>query len=170
MFINRMKENFSKHIRIVVLQTLVLSIINYGIKIWGSTGVTQLHRVQKEQNFAAKVALGSAKFDHATPYLKELKWLKVKEKYKYELALSMFNFINKNVPSWLFSLPLIRETHSVNTRQQHQLHVPKTNNFTAERSILVAAPKLWNSLPLNIKSLSSLPAFKKGLKNYLLSL
>ncbi len=93
MFINRMKGVFSKHVRIMVLQTLVLSTINFGIKTWRSTGLTQLRRVQKIQNFAAKVALGGAKFDHATTYLKELKRLKVKEKYKYELVLSMFNFI-----------------------------------------------------------------------------
>ena len=169
MFVNRIKENFSKRTRIIVLQSLVLSIINYGIKIWGSTSLTHLQRAQKIQNFAAKVALGALKYDHVTPLLKELKWLKVQEKYKYELGVTIYNIINKNVPSWLFSLPTTRQTHSVNTRQQHQLHVPKTNTFIAERSISVAGPKLWNSLPLNVKNKNSLPAFKNKLRDYLLN-
>ena len=56
MFINRVKENFNKETRITVIQSLVLSIINYGIKIWGTANQTQLDKVQKIQNFEAKVA------------------------------------------------------------------------------------------------------------------
>ena len=74
MFINRIKGNLDKTTRITVIQSLVLSIINYGIKIWGSTKTAHIQKIQKTQNFAAKVALGGSKFDHVTPYFKELKW------------------------------------------------------------------------------------------------
>ncbi len=78
MFINRIKDNFNKSTCIIVVQSLVMSIINYGISIWGATNITQAERVQKIQNSAAKVALGgAAKSDYVTPFLKELKWLKV---------------------------------------------------------------------------------------------
>ena len=170
MFINRIKDNFSKGARIIVIQSLVLSIMNYCIKIWGSTCLTQLQRVQKVQNFAAKVALGGAKYDHVTPFLRELKWLRVKDKYTYELGLSVYNIINKNVPSWLSSLPTRGETRSRNTRQEHQLHVPSTRTHMAARSLLVSGPVLWNSLPDSIRNSKSLPTFKKELKNYLLSI
>ena len=168
MCINRIKDNFSKKARIMVLQSLVLSIINYGIIIWGNTSQTQLQRVQKIQNFAAKVALGSIKFDYVTPYLQGMKWLKIKDKYLYELALNIFNIITKNVPSWLFYLPTSREMCAVNTRQQHHLHVPKTNTCTAERSFLVSGPKLWNSLPNDIRNKASSSSFKTQLRGYLL--
>ncbi len=115
MYFNRITENLSKRIRTMVLQTLPLNIINYGIKIWGSSNLTHIQRAQKAQNFAAKVALGGKKHDHVTPYFKELKWLKIKEKYKYEVILRIYHIINKKVPSWLFSLPTTRETHTVNT-------------------------------------------------------
>ena len=72
------------------------------------------------------------------------------------------------VPSWLFSLPKTREVCAVNTRQQHQLYVPKTHTCTAERSLLVSGPKLWNSLLSNVKSSNSINSFKKQLKGYLL--
>ena len=45
-------------------------------------------RIQKLQNFAAKVALGgAAKSEHATPFLRELKWLKIKQQYKSNLHI-----------------------------------------------------------------------------------
>ncbi len=47
MSVNRIKDNFNKSARITVVQSLVMSIINYGIRIWGATNITQVERVQK---------------------------------------------------------------------------------------------------------------------------
>ena len=96
MYINRIKSNFNKSSRISVIQTLILSQINYGIHIWGTANSTQITRIQKLQNFAAKVAVGgAAKYDHVPPYLKELGWLKVKQKYYFELGKLVYNIMNK---------------------------------------------------------------------------
>ena len=169
MYINRIKENFTKDTRIMVVQSLVLSILNYGIMIWGATSQTQLHRAQKMQNFAAKVALGGAKYDHVTPYLRELKWLKVEEKYKYELALNIHKLVNKKLPAWLLPLPTLKEKRHFNTRQQHLLHIPNTRTSMAQRSTVIAGPNLWNTLPHKIVNNNSITSFKKELKDYLLN-
>ena len=80
MYVNRSKYYFKKENRFVIIQSLVLSILNYCNVIWGTTNTTILKDVQKLQNFAAKVVDGKArKYDHATPILKELKWLNVKD-------------------------------------------------------------------------------------------
>ena len=104
-----------------------------------------MQQAQKIQNFAAKVVLGGKKFDHATPYLKELQWLKISNMYKYELGVTVFNIMNNRFPPWLYSLPKVKDTHTINTRHQHLLHVPKTNTNMGDRSLLVSAPKLWNT-------------------------
>ncbi|KAK7084119.1 hypothetical protein SK128_004710 [Halocaridina rubra] len=36
-----------------------MSLINYCLKVWGCTNKTQLQRIQKLQNFAARVAVGN---------------------------------------------------------------------------------------------------------------
>ena len=73
MYVNRFKDNFNRISKITIILSLVLSNINYGIDIWGTTNATQIQRVQKLQNFAAKVVLGgAAKHGHVTPYMKEL--------------------------------------------------------------------------------------------------
>lgn len=46
MFINRMKDNFDKPTRKIVVESLVLSLLNYGMSIWGATNITQVERVQ----------------------------------------------------------------------------------------------------------------------------
>ncbi len=81
MHIYRISLNFEKRTRTIVVQSQVLSIINYCIKIWGITNATLLSNVQKLQTFAAEVAVGGArKYDHVSPIIKELRWLKIKEK------------------------------------------------------------------------------------------
>ncbi len=51
-YINRIRNQFSTKARTAVVQTLVLSLINYGMTIWGTTNKTQLKRVQKDiKNF-----------------------------------------------------------------------------------------------------------------------
>lgn len=162
MFINRIKDNLSVNARRIALQSLVLSRINYGITIWGSTTATQRHRVQKIQNFAAKVALGGgAKYDHVTPFLIKLGWLKVDYKYKYELGTTLYKNIKGTTPRHTLRTPTVGEIRTLPTRQQQNLYEPKTNTSTGARSILVAGPKLWNSLPENVRTASTLPTFKK---------
>ncbi len=58
MFVNRIKELFSSRARKIVIQALLLSIVNYGMTVWGTTNKSQLKRVQKLHNFSAKVAVG----------------------------------------------------------------------------------------------------------------
>ncbi len=69
-----------------------------------------MNRVQKPQSFAAKVALGGgARRDHATPHLKELGWLKLRQKYRYDLRGFIYNTIKGNVPSHMFPLPSVQD-------------------------------------------------------------
>ncbi len=88
MFINRVKDLFDKNTRLIVIHTLVLSVITYGLKICGNTKETLMQQVQKLQNFVAKVAvLGYKRHDLATPVIKELKWLNMKEKVNFGQCL-----------------------------------------------------------------------------------
>ena len=171
LYINRIKKNFDMETRINVMMSLVLSVINYGIRIWGSTYKTQIHRVQKLQNFAAKVAVGGAtKQDHVTPYLKDLNWLKIKEKYKLEIGALTYSIVRECLPAWLFTLPTLNNIrgHPRETRQNESLYVPKHNTCFGARALQVEAPIFWNSLPSYVKQASSLPCFKERLKSYLL--
>ncbi len=61
MFINRVSSSFDKTTRKTVVQSLVLSLINYCISIWGCTNKTGVHSAQKLQNFVAKIAIGGAR-------------------------------------------------------------------------------------------------------------
>lgn len=77
-----LKTHFIRiHSRIVIIQTVVLSVINLGFKIWGNTNCSLIQRAQKLQNFSAKVVVeGYKRRDGVIPVLQELRGLKIKEK------------------------------------------------------------------------------------------
>ncbi len=84
-YINRIKEYFNRNAISIHMHSLVLSNINYGLKVWGTANKTNIKKIQKLQNLAAKVALGGgARRGPASPFIRELVWLKVYQKYKYD--------------------------------------------------------------------------------------
>ena len=47
MHVNRLGEYFNKNTRIIVIQSLAMSITDYGISIWGTTNSSHFEQVQK---------------------------------------------------------------------------------------------------------------------------
>ena len=98
-YLNRIKESFEPSTRKIVVQSLALSFINYCLKVWGAASDTQLHRVQKLVNFAARVAVGNVrKYDHISPHLKKLEWPKIKDQYALEICILVFKALNNIIP------------------------------------------------------------------------
>lgn len=85
--VNHIKNIFNKNSRITVIQTLVFSKINYGLKVCVITMYSE------NANFATKVTLGGTKFGHVAPYLRGLKWLK--EINKNELRPIVCGVVNR---------------------------------------------------------------------------
>ena len=169
MYINRIKDLFSSETRTMVVQTLVLNLMNYGMAVWGTTSKTLLTKVQKLQNFAAKVAVGGRRrSDRASPILKDLGWLNIRKKCVYEQCLVIFNILSDKYPHWLFTLPTVNNVHNNNTRQQELLYVKRTTTDYGQRSLLIRGPRLWNNLPQCIKDVRSEITFKKKLKDFIM--
>ncbi len=135
----------------MTVQTLVLSIIKYGITIWGTTNSTLINKVQKLQNFAVKVADGKArKYDHVTPLFKDLQWFQIKDLITFNVVTRVFKQKIKDYPDHILSLPTVNYMTDSITRQLNNLYVPGTNTDTSAKSIYVLGSKLWNQLPNEI--------------------
>ena len=169
-YLSKMKDSFDDETRVQVVQSLALSIINYCIKIWGSTNISVIEKAQKLQNFAARVAVvGVGKYDHITPTLKRLEWLKIKDKYNYEICVCMYKILNKEYPTWLYEFPTVRSVRDTSTRQDNNLYVNTYRTDYGARAMKIIGPLLWNQLPSNIKQCRSTYGFKNKLKEYILN-
>ena len=169
MYLNRIRDCIPLSIRPNIVETLALSILNYGLKIWGSTNKTHIQKVQKLQNFAARIALGNIrKYEHITPHLNNLHWLKIRNKSIYDICMYIYKCLRNEIPPWILSLPRVGDHTTRVTRQQNNLLIPPTRTLTGEREMGVRGPKLWNSLPEVVKNSVSIHSFKRNLKTHLL--
>ena len=139
-FLTRNKDLFDAQTRKIVVEALVTSLFTYCSLIWGACTTIIRNKLQKVQNFAAKVAVGyGRKHDHATPFIKKLDWLKINEMLQYHEILFMFKIVNSSDPAGVLSIPQVGHTHERFTRQIHELQVPRTRTKIADRLYLSEA-------------------------------
>ena len=76
-YLNRVKNMLDQKSRILLINALIFSHLNYCCSIWSKCSEKLQHEVQKCINFAAKVASNGKhlKRDHVTPLLRDLKWI-----------------------------------------------------------------------------------------------
>ena len=69
---------------------LILSRIDYCNTLLAGFPETQLCKVQSLINITARLITGTRKFDHITPVLKKLHWVKVRDRVVYKILLLVF--------------------------------------------------------------------------------
>ena len=171
--INRIKHLLDKKTRKIAVDSLALSHIQQCAIIWGSANKTCIAKLQRCQNFAAKVVSNGNynKKDHVTPLLKVLSWLNINNYNVLYLNTHTYKILNNIYPRWYFNLPRLSDISERSTRQTsaNHLHVPSFNTSTGSRSYRIKAPSSWNDLPDYITSIqSSVFKFKNELEKYLL--
>lgn len=130
----------------------------------------QLDRPQKVQNAAARVVFQLSKFDHIMPALVDLHWLPLEFRVQFKLLLIVFKSLHNQTPDYINDLLSMKteSNYSLRSSSQFLLSVPRVNCSTfGGHAFTHAAPVLWNSLPLTIKSSSIIFVFKKRLKTFL---
>ena len=125
-------------------------------------------KLQLTLNAAARVLTKTSKYDHITPILEQLHWLPVKQRIQYKILLLTWKIVHKMAPVYMEELlNLYIPQRSLRSSCQGLFNVPKTRVQYGDRAFSVAAPVLWNALPLTLKSIDSVEGFKKHLKTHL---
>ena len=127
-----------------------------------------LNKLQLVQNNAAKMVTQTKKYDHVTPLLYKLHWLPMQYRIDYKIILLCFKALNNLAPVYISELLEYKKPTGYNLRNEFELFEPRTNLVTyGDRAFSSIAPKLWNKLPLDLKSITNLDKFKTELKTYL---
>ena len=168
--ISSCRDFLTVDVTIQLMVSLVLSRLDYCNSLLAGLPECQINKLQRVQNCAAKVCYRSRKYDHVTPLLQNLHWLPVKERIDFKIATICYNTFMNCAPVYISSLlekpNKVRELRS--SSDSTLLKIPRTNSKTyGERSFSFYAPKLWNSLPCEIRTAPNINTFKKNLKHYL---
>ena len=102
----------------IIIQALVLSKMPLHID-----------KLQRLQNMGCRIIRKVVKFDHITPHLIELHWLRIRERIVYKVFVLMFKCINGLAPQYLSET--IIHAHARNLRSSTFNHLPTVRCNTA---------------------------------------
>lgn len=151
-----------------LVHAFVTSRLDVGNALLFGINQEQINRLQRIQNSAARLVTSTGRQEHITPVLQSLHWLPVKQRIKYKILLQVYRAKHSLGPDYLAEL--LKEhvpSRSLRSGSAGLMVVPRTRTGWGDRSFQSAAPRLWNTLPPNIKQSKSLSAFKSNLKTFL---
>ena len=164
--INRVKHLFDRSTLITIINSLAFSKLFYCSSMWSSTTKKNIARLQKVQNFAARIVTGARKYEHITPMLKELHWLPVAKQLEVRDILMAFKCIKGLAPPSLCNKFSTRsQVHTRNTRNKDKIHIPSFRSTAGQRSFSYRAVQLWNDLPESLANIESFNVLRIQLKD-----
>ena len=135
------------------------SIMSYGIIFWGNSHLSD--NIFKIQKRILRIITNKSQCESCQHLFKQLQILTLPSQY----ILSLLVFVAKNRNLFLSN----SEIHNLNTWYNYNLHLPTTNLTLVQKGVLYSGSKIFNNLPLHIKSLSDdFKHFKRKLKSFLI--
>ena len=128
----------------------------------------EISKLQGVQNCLARVVTKSHRFCHITHLLKSLHWLPARYRIKFKLCSLTYQALTSGQPVYIRNmLQPSRKVRTLRSSDLDQLNVPRVRTAVGSRAFSVAAPRLWNELPLEFRSAKTQISFRKKLKTYL---
>ena len=166
--ITKIQHLLDKSTTKMLVQALVLSKVDYCNSLLLGSSQYNIRKLQRLQNMCARIIYRSHKYDHITPFLKELHWLKIEEQIEYKVAVLVYKCVTKTAPTYLQELVI--SEHGGRLRSTNELKLPVSISKLSQvhdSSFRSMGPRIWNSLPFSLKTANDIEYFKSGLKTYL---
>jgi len=148
--------------------SLVSSRLDYCNSLLYSTTDKNLKRLQIVQNDLARTVLRKNRRTNATPLLKTLHLLPVKQRINFKIAATVYKVKHSGTPSYLSELivdhELPRTLRSSNKLLLHEPGGPASKLTLSAKAFTFNAPKVWNSLKFDCRSCDTFANFKCKLK------
>ena len=127
-----------------------------------------LSYLQNMQNTAARFISQTREYDHIKPVMKDLHWLPIRSRIEFKILIMVYKSLHGRTSLYLRELLCRRPDRGTRQDGKNNPLVPKAKWTTfGARTFQYGGPKLWNSLPNDLKNLSGLDIFKKILKTFL---
>ena len=138
------------------------------------TQVIFILSLQSVMNSAARLVFSSSRYDHITPLLRQLHWLKAAERIDFKLAVLVYKCLHGAAPSYLADELCLSAVWDLSPRRRLRsapssslvVHRKRLSTI-GDRAFPVVAAHVWNGLPQHVTSAPSLPTFSRRLKTHL---
>ena len=144
-----------------VYRVLIESHMLYANVIWGSIPSSKIKILQNLQN-RARTVIERARIKDNWSH----NWLDVKQLINFDRLAMTYKIMNKTCPESLWDKCLLISLHSnYRTRNCKDIQIPRYNLEYVKKGFHYSALTVWNSIPISIRVLATLPQFKRTLKS-----
>ncbi|XP_071652803.1 uncharacterized protein [Temnothorax longispinosus] len=167
------KNSLSRQLRVKLVTALIWPLLDYCSLVYNDVTDELDTRLQRLINCAIRFIFNLRRDEHITPFRHQLGWLSVKNRRLYFLGIEMYKISRGISPGYLSDIfikpdSLIRRSSRLVV--EHAFQIPTHRTETYHRSFHLAGIYLWNSLPSEIVSSSTIIEFKRKLHNHIFSL
>ena len=149
----------------------IASRLDYCNAVYAGLPAATLEPIQRVIHSTARLVYERKPSDHVTAVLKELHWLPIKQRVDYKLCMLVHSVSMARAPLYISDMltacadvPLLTSSR---TSPSGDYVVPKTRLKFGDRAFAVAAPRIWNKLPCELKVTKCTVTVKRSMKTLL---
>ena len=151
--------------------TLIHCHLTYANIIWGNNYNTIIDKIQILQNKSVRLVFKGNTYLDTNNLFEKFKILKMVNIYQQQASIFIFKHIHYLLPTIFYItnfLELHKDSTTRNLRNNRDLYIPYAHTNTRLFTIKYSGPRIWNSLPAELRSIINIIHFKKNLKKFLL--
>ena len=163
--IGRIRNILSKQQTEMLVHAVITGTMDYCNSLLINTSQSNLCKVQKLQNAAARLVVQCNRRTSISRVLLDLHWLRVESRIIFKILLLVYKCVNGQCSE---NLEIKYKTHSCGPEEYLMLEVKYAKTKYGHRTFDFVGPRLWNALPLDVRKEQKLDIFKNRVKTLLL--
>jgi len=167
--LNKLKYRIPQSILLNIYNILILTYLQYCTIVCANCNHSKLNSLFIIQKRAVGNICKLKYLTHTAPYFKNLHVLTIFDIYTLQVCQFMFKVTFNLLPSSLVTYFQINSAvHSYNTRHLQDYHISSIRTAKHLKTLRLSGPRIWNSLPSEIKAINNFHSFTRSVKSSLL--
>lgn len=164
--LSKLRRRLPGEVRRLIYFSLIHSHLNYLVEVWGTRKCDPLKRIQVLQNRSLKAVYGLDRLFSTFKLYSTVGQgiLPIAALHYYQVALWVYKIKNRLHYSNLNFTTTVHN-HDVRSRMNLVSSAPRTNY--GKQRIKILGPKIFNTVPIDIRNVDSISQFKLSLKTWL---
>lgn len=151
---------------------LVHSHLLYGVEVYANTFPTYIDPLLKLNNKLLRILQNKPRLTHIKELYSNYQTLTIQDLHKLQIFCIVHKYKynpHKLPPAYANFFTINNTVHDHDTRSSSDLHLTTVNNTFGYQRVKEKGSRLWNSLPVTIKLITSYNVFKNRVKQWLVN-
>lgn len=153
----------NKHAEMLV-HAVISSRLDYCNSLFFNLSKSNLKKLQKVQNSAARIVSRTSKRKSVSKVLNDLHWLRIEARIMFKIILLVYKVVTGQCSE---NLQITYKQHNCRPQDELLLEAASAKTKYGQRTFDFVGPRLWNALPLHVRKEEEITRFKTAVKTIL---